>query len=332
MKVGKNNVESKEIEEVMFDLFVKYLLQLKFPITLYVEPTNDCDLNCIMCPRAKSRRKIGYMKFGLFKRIIDESVKYSKRDTIVLHKDGEPLLHPLITKMIKYAKEREAANIITLNTNATKLNEIMSKKILNSGLDRLVISLDGVTKQTYEKIRRGSNYELIERNIMEFLKLKKELKLEKPKVVLQIINMKETEPEINLFQKKWSSWVDEVEIKDFLTWAGSFNRDNDISSGNSLVRNPCMNLWTHLAINWDGDVSICCLDFDKKGVIGNVQKGSLYHIWNGEELQKIRLYHLRGEYHKIPLCSECKDWKLNRSVWSKENIEIFIKHYMQKQF
>ena len=223
------------------------------PTVYSIETTNLCNLDCIMCPRRDMKRKVGFMNFNTFKKIIDETKNYSP--FIWLHQMGEPLLDKNIFKFVNYCQKNGVKT--GFSTNATLLNKENSKKIIESALGHLVISLDGSTKKTYEKIRKKADFEESKKKIRGFLKEKTRL-AKGPYTVLQIIRMKETEPEIEQFKKEWiNSGVDEIYVKDFCTWAGQLGTSDKISEQNQRYnkgiiskRPPCFFLWYSLNILW----------------------------------------------------------------------------------
>ena len=299
-------------EREAYGLLAEHLFSLKFPQDLYIEPTNDCRLDCIMCPRKTSGRKIGYMDIELFERIISESLQYGRRRNVILHKDGEPLLHPQILEMVKVAKGKNAAQKVSLATSGLELNDRISRGIIDTGLDEINISVDGASNQTYQNIRKNSDYLKVIQNIENLIRLKRKTQFQRPEIVLRIIDMPATKSDLEAFQKSWSGRIDRVEIREFRTWAGHYK---DKSKPLRSQRSPCLGLWTTLAVNWDGEVSICSMDFAKKGVVGDVKQGSIYDIWNGESLNRIRKSHLRGDYSQLPLCKQCLDWRNGEKFW-----------------
>ncbi len=287
---------------------------LIFPLIVIIEETNDCNLKCVMCPRTKMSREVGYMDFGLYKKIIDECCEY-KVSILALHIFGEPLMHQSLCKMIKYAKSRGIRHV-SLSTNATLLNETKSKEILDSGLDVMTISLDGSRKETYEKLRKGSNFDSVTNNIKKFLTLEKELGLKKPLVKLQIIRMKETEHEIELFEKHWYSSANDIQVVAYDTFAGQVE-DRSVKADRYIRRRvPCRALWDQIAIYWDGNVPICCHDVEGNMLMGNVQHKSIKDVWNNQKFEKVRQRHIDEEYSKLQLCADCKEWwRYSESVW-----------------
>ena len=180
--------------------YVSYELELEraptFPDRVYVESTNVCNLDCIMCPTGLhiDTRPKGFMEWDLYTAIIDEIAPFA--EAVVLHSWGEPLLHSRIIDMIHYAKERDLW--VETSTNATKLTEEASRKILDAGLDRIYLSMDGLTKETYEKVRVKGKFEEVLGNIERFLDLKHELG-SPIEADIQIVRLSETDAEVEEF-------------------------------------------------------------------------------------------------------------------------------------
>lgn len=280
------------------------------PEVFAIEVTNHCNLNCIMCPRRKMTREIGMISFGLFKNIIDQIKDYDTH--VLLHGFGEPLFHPQLDKMINYC----AKNGLTteLSTNAAILNKENASKILNGELDKIIISSDGITKETYEKVRSGANFEQTKDNIVNFLKLKREMSFKKPYTVLQIIQMNETEKEIADFKKQWEPYADEILIKRFTTWGEQVEGIKELSKiehrfrSVSEPRYPCLWLWTNVVVQWNGDVVPCCFDYDSKCILGNLKEKTLVEVWNSDKMLNLRKQQLQSNYEN-PLCKQCIDWQ-----------------------
>lgn len=276
-----------------------------------IEVTNRCNLNCVICSRRYSSRPQGLMDMTLFAKIINE-IKHSSRFTW-LHLLGEPLLHPHIAEMIKLCKENGMK--VGISTNATLLNEQRAKKILESGLDSCILAFDGVNKETYEQVRTGGVYETVEKNILNFLKLKKELKKEKPWTVIQTVEINLTESEIGAFKKKWKdSDVNEILVRKYSTSAGQIEDKDFVAKPQhqyipkqKLSRPPCFLLWNSAVIFWNGDVSVCCHDcVNGKLVFGNLKDDDLKTIWNSPKIEFLRECHLSGDFPLI--CKDCLEY------------------------
>ena len=282
------------------------------PHIYVIESTNYCNLDCLMCPRRHMKREPEHMKFELFKKIIDESKDFVYEVGLDLF--GEPLLCPDIFRMIKYAKEA-GVNNVAMSTNAMLLTEEKSKSILESGLDVLVIDMDGFKKETYEKLRKGAKFEVVVNNIKRFGELKREAEKNgniKPYTILQIIKMKETEPEINDWIEFWKDTPFHLHVKRFNTWAQQDKDITELSKEEQRVRpnqkrRPCSFLWEQMIFASNGNVTACCIDYDTKLNMGNVKEQSVLEVWNGERFRKFREEHKKGIYTNI--CTNCLEWK-----------------------
>lgn len=281
----------------------------RFPFMVAVEVTNECMLDCIICPHSRLKEKTGYMSLDLFHKIIDECSRHPSLGDLVFTGPGEPLLHPKLLEMSKLAK-RKRIPYVRLITNAILLTRQKTPQILaDSGLDEIGLSLDAATQRTYQKIKRSSKFQIAQENIPYFLNQKK--KRWKPFVSLHILKMRETAGEISDFVKKWSSLLgkgDHIFIKDVHNFAGQVEDRRLEEQIHRRERYPCRQLWEFLYVSWNGDVMPCCMDVFKKLKLGNLRNSSLQQLWDSSFLQGIRRIRLQERYEEIPLCSHCGNW------------------------
>ncbi|MBI2470450.1 MAG: radical SAM protein [Planctomycetes bacterium] len=294
-------------------------ISFDFPLRLNIEPTNYCNLSCSMCPR-ELNRPFGYMTINLFKKIINESIQYGKRLIVTINKDGEPLLHPELPAMIEYAKDKKTAYKINFYTNGILLTETKSLELIKSGLDAIHISIDAFTNETYKKVKNCQKLDVVEENVKKLIELKKKLHSKVPLVIAKIIHTPDTQNEIKPFVNKWRGIADFVEIGEFHTWDGTLYGSNQFNPNNQfkgITRYPCTFLWYNPVILWDGRVTTCCVDYQGKGIIGDINEDLLARIWKGSTLQKIRMAHLEGRYDSVLLCNKCQFWKceVNLGKW-----------------
>lgn len=282
-----------------YDYLKKNIFISGLPQEVSIESTNNCNLQCIMCPRIKMKRAKGFIEFRLFKKIIDEVRDYV--EFIDLGMFGESLMHPKIFDMIEYCNLNNLKTMI--NTNMTYVDSEISKKIVNSGLSILVISMDGINKETYESIRSGANFENTLINIKRFLEIRKS---NRPYTVIQMIYMNKNKDESISFLNFWKGKrIDAARIRPYE------NMDQDIIDLNALRPKkqndfkPCIRLWRRMNVCWDGTVVPCCNDYDKIGALGNVESTSLKEIWNNEEYLELRRKHIVNQRSNISLCKSC---------------------------
>jgi len=286
----------------LFFHFKKKSVKLPFyPIRLWIEPTNDCNYACIMCPNKDLKEK-GYMEFILFQKIIDE-VKSSTFDINIVHR-GESLLHPQIIEMITYAKSHGL--YVRMHTNGSLLTEEMAVKILRSGLDQISFSFDGYDKETYEKIRKGGNFDQTFRNIIRFLEIKKENHSKTPKTAVEVIDFggkigKKFRKMKTSFLRSFENLpLENLVIKEFHNWAGELGKKEPPK--NFAI---CPFPWNALVICWDGTVVACTQDFFNKNLLGNIKKNSVKEIWNGQRMQNLRKKMAARDIGEFETCSQC---------------------------
>ncbi len=303
------------------------------PWTLDIEPTVSCNLRCIMCPSEKIRkqRKATHMSFENFRKIIDCIPTLMK---VTIQGVGEPLLSPDFFKMVRYANQKDIA--VTTTMNATFMNETMAQKVVESGLIRTYISLDGATKETYERIRRGANFEKILEGIRYLVKARK--KRGKPFIDLWMTGIGDNVLELPLmidlavelkvdsltFQPDLTYWgqdelrnklkekllsIQKNNVAEIIEHVISKAKDKGLNfiyvRGNKYCpEKPCVWPWQAGFISTDGRMVPCCLLSDPDIFnLGNVSEVPLREIWNGEKMKKLRRTLKEGKFH--PFCRDC---------------------------
>jgi radical SAM protein with 4Fe4S-binding SPASM domain len=284
---------------------------LKFPYMITLEVTNDCTLNCIMCPRSQRTDGPGYMSLELFQKVVSECAAHKSMIELVFTGMGEPLLHPQILDMFKIAKNAGIPTVRVVTT-ALLLTKDKVDTILDSpGLDQISISLDALTPETYRKVKGRSCFNQVIENIEYFLGQRNRRKRWKPFVNLHILKIRETASEVKEFVQKWEQKLkkgDQIIVKGFHTFAGTVDELREKKFEYPGERFPCRQIWELGSISWDGDVMPCCVDALKEIKIGSLNESTLWELWNGPAIQKIRDIHLKGHYDRIPLCSKCEHW------------------------
>jgi len=283
------------------------LLTLKvpeLPKMLYIETTNKCNLRCVMCPRSVMKRKPGSIKFGFYKKIVDKASKEGIK-WIRLHGFGEPLLHPDLVKMIEYAKRKHIQKV-DFSTNAMLLNESLAEKIIRAGLDEIQISMDGVTRETYEKIRVGAKWDTVIKNVKNFIALRNKIN-SKLRIKLQMIkDMSETYSEAKEFRRMWERKVDEVSLTSLSSLpTKKVKRIRGKRSCAGIIPPTCTQPWMTLYIAYNGDVTPCCDDVNLDLKIGNIKNSSIHDLWHSENINEIREIFRKREFQKLKPCRTC---------------------------
>jgi len=275
----------------------------KFPLHLDIETTNICNLRCPFCATTYKKwgpSQGGFIDLGLFKRIIDEGAK-SGLYSIKLSLRGEPLLHSEIAKMIKYARNKGIIDIY-FNTNAMLLSKDMINDLLDAGLFRISISLEGTTQDVYEKYRVGANFEKVLNNIKNLKKSRDERQLSFPQIRIQTVLLDELKDSFSAYVKFWKKVAEEVSFLDARKETPGGSPDERI------VDWACPFLWQRMSILWDGTLLPCLMhgvdDLDSMS-LGNVKKVSIKKMWDNAQLNEFRKLHKQGLSHKLKACREC---------------------------
>ncbi len=277
------------------------------PSHLWIEPTNICNLECIICPGSDSDREKGYMPFDLFRGILDRT---ANAPVVYLFMAGEPLLHPDIFKMIRHTNRIGASS--NLFTNATLLDGVKAHKLIESEPDWLGFSFDGCNRETYERVRKNASFDLTLANIERFLRLKSGLRKKRPYTCLSLIEAHEFStgetPELRKSFKKslFSMGLDQFDVSPPHTWAGKihgFASNRRRKGAEGVTRCPAP--WSSLTILWDGRVVPCCFDVNAEYVVGDVSKNTLAEIWNDLPMRNLRKAFISGRADGTPLCRSC---------------------------
>lgn len=278
-----------------------------FPSYYGIEVTRHCNLACVMCPHPQfASHQKGHMELDLFKRIVEAAAPYA--EIVKLHWIGEPLLHPKLVEMIKFARVNLGASIF-LSTNATFLEGELAERIRTAGLDKLIISLDGMSPGSYEAIRVKGNFAKVFANVEAFVNSVEQRG--GPLCELQLITTNLNQHEVSLFQQQWSRYDSVAVNVTWLTdWAGNIpNRDLISDSQNpssAFERQACSDLWFKMQISWTGEVNLCCLDAGGSVTLGNLRSESLNDIWQSPSIVARRRQQLQKRYSGI--CGNCRDW------------------------
>lgn len=295
------------------------------PIALSIEPTTSCNLRCPECPSGlrSFTRPTGMLGEEIFRKVIDENARTLWY--LIFYFQGEPYLHPSFTELVSYASSK---GIYTAtSTNAHYLTDEMARKTVESGLDRLIISIDGTTQETYEQYRKGGRLEKVLEGTRNIIRWKKKLKSKTPHVVFQFLVVGPNEHQIpDIHRLAREEEVDAVGLKtaqiyDYengspLIPAGDhYSRyarkpDGTWSIKNQLL-NHCWKMWHSCVVTWDGKVVPCCFDKDATHRLGNLDSEDFKSVWNGTAYQKFRAAVLRSR-SEIDICRNCTE---GAKVW-----------------
>ncbi len=295
-------------------------IQWGTPITISVEPTTACNLRCPECPsglRAFSR-PTGNLKEDFFRKTIDEL--YRELMYLIFYFQGEPYINPKFLDMVKYANDKGIYTITS--TNGHFLNDKNAEQTIRSGLDRLIISVDGTTQEVYENYRKAGKLETVLQGARNVVKWKKKLKSATPHIVFQFLVVKPNEHQIpEIYKLAEEIGIDEVKLKSaqvydyengnpLIPTIDKYARYRQNEEGKFVVKNEllnqCWKLWHSCVITWDGMVVPCCFDKDAIHRLGDLKENSFKELWQGELYHQFRSQLLQGR-DKIEICTNCTE-------------------------
>ncbi len=305
---------------------IKYQKYFKFdrvwgmPYRYTIDPLNICNLRCPLCATGLGilGRDPGKMSLGEFQQLVNQIAPYAY--TIELYNWGEPFLHPQVFEMISYASKRNIS--VWISSNMNRFNQDMAKKTVDSGLDYLVVSVDGATQETYEKYRRRGDLNAVLENIRLLVEEKKKARSRLPFIVLRMIINRHNETEI----KEMRSLAEELDVDTFSIhpifidttdpnlaqeWLPKNEELSYYEYSSENIENVwhCSDLWERMTINWDGGIAPCCWLHKKEHDIGNVFNRDPAEIWNSEAyISSRRVFSSRSDknYPQKTICTVCK--------------------------
>ena len=284
----------------------------KQPKEIHLESSSRCNGNCVTCPRQGMSRFQGEMSTKLFVKAVQNVVEKSWHlDYFHFHLNGEPLYLPIgeLCWRINYAKDNLPGNpILCFFTNASLMNKYKSRLILESKLDKIVFSVDGGNKETFEKMRPGLDWEIVVDNITHFMRIKKEINSSiatQTAFIPCTINKESLPAYYTLFRGLGIDDVGGSGVNNIGGYIDSktMRLPTQYTGGDKSV--PCWRIFIDLSICADGKAVVCCQDVRADQIIGDLNTQTLSEIWQGKEFETIRRLHLTKEQQKIPFCKNC---------------------------
>ncbi|HRG59239.1 MAG TPA: SPASM domain-containing protein [Bacteroidia bacterium] len=304
----------------LFSKITKKNYHWGLPASIAIEPTTSCNLRCPECPSGlrSFTRPTGMLQTTLFEKLIDElhpSLLY-----LIFYFQGEPYLNTSFLDMVSYATKR---NIYTAtSTNAHYLNDENCRKTIQSGLNRLIISIDGTTQETYQSYRVGGKLDKVIEGTKNIVKWKKEMNAKTPHLIFQFLVVKPNEHQIeDVLNLAEELGIDEVRFKtaqvydykngnDLIPDNEAYSRYYKNNDGTYSIKNKmlnhCWKMWHSCVVTWDGKVVPCCFDKDAKHNLGEMQLSTFRTIWKSAAYNKFRASVLRSR-SEIEMCKNCTE-------------------------
>lgn len=301
--------------------WTKKTIQWGYPVSISFEPTTSCNLRCPECPSGLRAftRPTGMLKKDFFSETIDQL--YKDLTYLVFYFQGEPYLNPGFLEMVKYASSKKIYT--ATSTNAHYLNDNNAKLTVESGLDRLIISIDGTTQETYQQYRVGGKLEKVLEGAAKIVKWKKELKSKTPFIIFQFLVVRHNEHQVKDVQELAKKiGVDQVRLKTaqvydyendpnkLIPLNQKYSRYKKSKEGKTEFRgniaNHCWRLWHDPVITWDGAVVPCCFDKDAQYKLGNLKEQSFKELWHNKDYHQFRSAVLQSRKN-IDICANCSE-------------------------
>jgi radical SAM protein with 4Fe4S-binding SPASM domain len=311
----------KVLSSYYWSKWTKKPVQWGYPVSISFEPTTSCNLRCPECPSGLRAftRPTGMLQRDFFRETIDQLHK--ELLYLVFYFQGEPYLNPQFLDMVKYAFSKKIYT--ATSTNAHYLDEVKAKETVESGLDRLIISIDGTTQETYQQYRVGGRLDKVLKGAANIVKWKKELKSKTPFVVFQFLVVRHNEhqlEEIKSLAKEVGVddvWFKTAQVYDYqndpnklIPRNEKFSRYRKDRAGKMAFKgnneNHCWRLWHDPVITWDGAVVPCCFDKDAQHKLGDLKEQSFKELWNNGAYNKFRHQVLQSRKN-IDICANCSE-------------------------
>lgn len=312
-------------------------MNLKPVPMIVIEQSNKCNLNCAMCETAGSRREKGEMPKEMFERLASGNAKLGQR-LLVMHTVGEPLMCSYLEDVFKMC--RRYGLRLSMTTNGLLIPEIIGMiKKYPRVIRSMAFSIDGATKETYEKIRRGGSFSVLMEGL-ELIKKYNDSHLIKIRTSLQACVSGENFNEVPLFFEAFKRYFRPPQILfSFINNLSAAQKNGKYYKDNIPVRKdfyrssrPCHLIWAQTHVLRDGRVSACCRDYHGELIMGDINRGSVLDIWNSPEYDRLRKGHITGKLDAYPLCKNC--YSVNSRITELFNTyarNLFIKYGTRPQ-
>ncbi|MCL2016014.1 MAG: radical SAM protein [Defluviitaleaceae bacterium] len=278
-----------------------------YPINLDIEIAGVCNLKCPMCPltvkggKDRFGKHLQFFPYELFCRIIDEASEIGVC-SVKLTWMGEPLMHPKIVDMVKYAKSKDIIDV-SFNTNATLLNEKLSQKLLETDIDGIFFSFDTSDKETYEKIRVGAKFEDVVKNIQRFCEMRNQTGKLNPITRISSLVFPDKEEEFSQIVEMFKDTVDIISRLTPLDMAKNYSY---LKEHKADIQFSCNAPWQRMVISVDGRTTFCCFDTACNCLATkNINDTTIKELWNSPQAKEFRKLHQESRWYDNKQCSEC---------------------------
>ncbi len=294
------------------------------PVSVSIEPTTSCNLRCPQCPSGlrEFSRPTGMLDMAMFSKAMEQLG--TKLTYLTLYFQGEPYLNPQFLAMVKLASDKKIYT--ATSTNAHYLSDENCVETIRSGLDRLIISMDGISEDTYKKYRIGGDLEKVIEGTKNLVQWKRKMKSKTPFIIWQFIVFSHNEHELSELKTIASNiGVDQLKLKsaqiydfesaiDLIPKNPKYARYSIKKAGYAIknkLLNHCWRMWQGCVITWDGKIVPCCFDKDATYRLGDISDKTFTEIWHGQAYSSFRTLLLKSRKN-IDICKNCSE---GTKVW-----------------
>jgi len=295
---------------------LEQVIPLSTPMILFVDPASACNFQCTFCPTGDRElidgtgRFVGRMKLDLFKKVIDDLAGFDKPIKVLrMYKDGEPFLNKELANMIAYAKQSGQVEYIDTTTNGSLMTPERMAPVIEAGLDKINISVDGMNREQYLKFTHFDfDFDGFINNVKWLYENKG-----KCEIVMKIPKELITESQQQQFLDTFGNYCDRIALENFAPCWPEFDVEArtgiKITEGiyNQPISNTetCPYIFYGMSVNADGLVSSCFLDWERKLIVGDARSENLVDIWHSQKFNDLRIQHLQGKRHENLVCQNC---------------------------
>jgi MoaA/NifB/PqqE/SkfB family radical SAM enzyme len=292
------------------------VIPLSTPFSIYIDPSSACNFQCGFCPTAdrelmKSIRKVGFIEFDLYRKIIDDLREFDKPlKALRLYIDGEPLLNPRFADMVRLAKRSGCVYRVDTTTNASRLTPELSSRIIDAGIDQINVSIYGMNAEQYQDFTKYRiDFDKLVGGVRYLYEHRGNCK-----IIVKINGDVISKEDETKFLEVFEPIATGVNVEHVMSCWPEFNLGQNGLQANQLFGiygqpikevSVCPYVFFSLAIHPDGTVSTCFLDWSRKLTVGDTKIQSVKDIWNGAKLREHQMIMLRGERKSHPVCGNC---------------------------
>jgi pyruvate-formate lyase-activating enzyme len=297
-------------------------LKREFPSQVVVDAAEVCNLACVHCPHPEFKKSPHYsgafLEPALNAKMVDEVAEHGRGHTLYIRytSNGEPLVHPGIYDMLDYAVRRSGV-FVTLTTNGTTMNGKRVRKLLESGLHLVDVSIDALEEATYAAVRVNGTLAVTRDNVRSLIRMKRETGAA-TRIAVSFVEQERNRGEAEPFERFWrGEGVDRVVIRRLHSAAGGVPVIAHMMKREQagVPRYPCLYPWERILLNPKGALAFCPQDWTHGSAIADYRGTTIREVWNGEFYRRLRQAHLESDFARHAFCGQCPDWRQTRWPW-----------------